>query len=288
MGQPESTEPLPTPLNNALPEGYSLPVQQVKAEFRITDSYGKLHPNPDGSGNSLMALALEDLHVATGLMPRGGYNITQDAEDAAAESGRPVRGYADETTFHPGEFSEYGSVALALSYRGGRERNDYVAGSLPNETHDMLAALYALVGAQIARDDRGEGGTDGIVVRDGSYLGEKVTFVEEYGIEEGQPYLRVHIVGAMAAEAAMQQLSSRDLRRLASEMGSTVQDALRFAINNDIGRNNLDENISIIRELGAAMQEAAGAARTEGRAQRLIGGIAARVARIIKPKRRNH
>ena len=211
------------------PDRYTVPEDQFAAEEAFASSHGDAHPSKYTDVPSLVSRTLRQLHAAAGVNPV--------ADAAGNMARRVVRG-------QPG-LAATAAEPIMLTRDGSKQINDTVR----SETVSLLDGLYSLVGAQVIRDDRQIGQSDGVVVRRGQYHGRWVHVVEHYRVG-GMVSLRVDFVGAEAADRIANQLSVNEVTDFATNMGWTVERARAYVVDNELDRKNLLGELAKLR--GAA------------------------------------
>lgn len=132
--------------------------------------------------------------------------------------------------------------------------------NMPDDTDALLSGLYELTNAEVVRDDLGEDGQRGVIIRKGEYNGAAVFFRERYHeLATDSPYYRseiqtstgltINVLGATSGEQAVNEVSLEQREVLAKLLGE--EGVLRFVgADHEAGQKLINrENFEAIGEL---------------------------------------
>ncbi|HSX30755.1 MAG TPA: hypothetical protein VLE99_02460 [Candidatus Saccharimonadales bacterium] len=193
-------------------DNYPLPTDQLQAEMAFVSEYESSFPD-----------AIRLLHGAMSRLGRAA-EVGAPAFHFPVEDGPADPEFADDhgnldlgggapffeqlvltRAVRPTEARSASLHGVDWAIARAKEQGYTAVGDLPPETHALLEGLYALTGSRVMRNDRAANMPQGMIVRQGSYNGRVVTFVEQYsdGVEMygGQNSLNVYLVDeAMARD----------------------------------------------------------------------------------------
>jgi hypothetical protein len=238
---------------------YPRPQDQIAFEFQLRDEFAASFPE----STPVMEEALADVQRFSGInIPK--YKL----KEAISEDAPDTDNLVDEMGYLTIGTSGYSRLTLKMpvshtdeqiSQMTDLERAEasqthegmYIVGDIPPETSALLNGLYGLTGAEVVRDDRKAGETEGTVLRRGEYQGTPVYFSEDYmdpSYYSGKPMMSVRIlnkdIGALIAE----ELNHSQFKEFADAIGQAPHIARKTIADNGVNVNNYRQVADVLRQ----------------------------------------
>lgn len=213
---------------------YALPENQAMAELTMVNDYAARFPE----SSALVSDALATLQNATGNhVPRFKYKGSLGGDEAdILDAPLDRHGYLPEggmdlvfsklTLIMPRRITDegHGMSDAERQIAGATAHGTIVVGEMPPETHSLLEGLYGLTGSRLVseyvRGDQ-EGDRFGrVIVRQGTYNGRQVNFIERHdrwgeSVYGGQTAMSVEVASDGIADREIAEAMAANFRKTA-------------------------------------------------------------------------